>query len=336
MRVPAAQLSPLRAPAWVAVLAAAALVGCGGDGGSQPGEDAGADSQADAAPPDGAAAQPCADMAKAICGEIQKCSPFILSDLHGDMATCVARRTLACQLGQGLPGASATAASLDACAAATAAESCADDLGGVPPDACRASPGAVADGNACGVDAQCQSTGCEPGASSGCGTCVARVALGQDCTGAPCEYGLRCSPNGTCVQPGALNASCDNLAAPCRLDLVCDQGNCAQPAAEGAPCSAQGGSVCSFSLGLFCNTVTSKCAKIALAPPGQACGYDAKTGALTECSGGAQCSTLASAGTCSTIAADGQPCGGQTGATCLYPATCQAAKCTLPDLSVCK
>jgi hypothetical protein len=132
---------------------------------------------------------------------------------------------------------------------------------------CAPSAGTLADGAACGADAQCESAFCKGGGQTttvssngsavttyGCGTCAERIAVGQTCNadfGDTCVDGADClfqpgkSPPSICVArtaPVTQGGSCAGLTSNCDTGLVCDPLTlkCVPLAAAGASCDTTG------------------------------------------------------------------------------------------------
>lgn len=106
----------------------------------------------------GNASLACGTFADTLCARIQVCASFALAAAFGDVDTCRRRIDLSCNSALLAPQTSSSPASVAACAQWLLALSCdaisTGDLG----TACRAAPGGLALGGACGDDAQCAST----------------------------------------------------------------------------------------------------------------------------------------------------------------------------------
>ncbi len=278
--------------------------------------------------------QACTDAATTLCNKIDSCSPLFIQLQYGDAATCIARAKLSCTQNLATPGTSDTPAFIEGCGNAYGSLSCADVFGiaANPPAACQAAPGTVANGGACGVNDQCQSTACKIDGTTGCGTCAVRANSGESCAnGVPCAVGLTCAGNQTCVTPGALNDACDAASKPCKGGLVCDGGTCKTPQPAGAPCTGAGTGNCDGTQGLYCSN--SQCKQALTAKAGQTCGIDLQAGTYTACTGGSVCT---SNNVCSAVAADGAACDDTKGPTCLAPARCMSGICTVVNPASCK
>ena len=75
------------------------------------------------------------------------------------------------------------------------------------------------------------------------GVCVTSGGLGADCLTGPCNEGLVCSPQGTCLEPEDPGSTCDATTS-CPADTMCNggadpdprRGECLAPQTEGGPC----------------------------------------------------------------------------------------------------
>lgn len=317
-----------------AALVLAACSGCSSDKSSSGGFDAGAEAEAGGGV---TPTQACTDFATAVCGRLQACAPFGVQVIYGDQATCVQRTALACSPSLGASGSQITAAQMDACAQAIGAETCDQAFNNAQPAACNV-PGTLANGAACGSDAQCQSGHCEITTfGTVCGTCAQRAAAGGSCgVDADCAAGLVCAPSssgmgGTCAIPGASGASC-SPTQPCLRTLTCLNGKCQTPLAAGTTCTSA--TDCNGGQGLYCDPQSKTCKQEQTATAGQPC-LDVN-GTLTVCTASAACIAMDRGleGTCHATAMDGNPCG--PGIDCVPPAICSKdAKCVLPDPSSC-
>jgi len=145
---------PAFAPALVLVVACAGRGGCAGHGVHRTG------SQREA--------QACTAWASNHCRRLEACAPVSLQAGYGDVETCVARNEVGCDAALRAPGTGATAASIEACAAASGAASCEDVVVGRAPAGCAVS-GTLQAGAACGDDSQCAGAGAGGGAGGGPG-----------------------------------------------------------------------------------------------------------------------------------------------------------------------
>lgn len=309
--------------------------------------------------------QACADLAKARCAEIDKCGGgHGVLVRYGDETTCESRLTAQCVTNLAAPNTGASSSTVEACAQSILTEDCASFLGNDQPDPCVPPAGSVANGAACGVSAQCQSTYCWVSTGSACGTCATAPVAGSSCAASrECggRGGLICvRATTTCVIAAAQSAPCDDTQ-PCAAGLDCvrtiapdagadagapSNGIC-QPAGASVGAACRAGSVnepaCDKALYLTCERKTRQCAADLFAAPGAACGEsDAGT---TDCTSGSLCAPPGDkTGTCLATAAEGAACDTTNGPTCLAPARCIGTSvdggvtgtCTLADPSTCR
>jgi hypothetical protein len=290
--------------------------GGGGMGGNASGQPPGAGTTA--VPADVAAA--CAAYARSVCGKLTACSPAELQADFGDMATCAARKAVACNAGAAAPGAQITAAALMACAG---------ELGGAACDAFATRgvascllKGRRGDGDACASDFQCGSGFCKRTRGINCGTCTPLGRANAPCAeSVECGPGLECSNVGVCLAPSGPGQPCSD-AQPCKFGAYClGQACAAQVEMAGGAC--QDRNSCAAHKGLVCSQ--NVCAAISFAKPGQACGG----AGILLCEGSGDCVLGQGAtGTCSMVAQDGQSCAG--GQSCLAPAECISGVCDIP------
>ena len=275
----------------------------------------------------------CTDLAASVCTQLNNCAAPLVTTLYGDVATCQARAKLGCLPSLMAPSTSATPDKLDKCATAVNAITCDALYTRNTPTACVPDPGKLANGAACGDDAQCTSTYCKKPANAVCGVCGARATAGGACSiDADCDFKLKCA-NMLCVAYGAVGASCDG-GHPCAAPNVCRGGTCAVPAGAGQACtpSASGGD-CDQTKGLYCAPTSRVCAVATFVGAGQPCGF--VNGGFVGCSGGGNCKLAGVTGTCTAPAADGAACDATNGPDCMQPAECVNNVCKLPDPASC-
>ena len=290
----------------------------------------------------------CAAHATALCALRDSCSNgFFTERDYGDLAACEARQKEECLLRLEAPGTSLDVAQLVDCAGALPTFACADFLNAELPSACGPKPGAVADGGACAVGAQCASTYCMSPSDQACGTCAPAPKAGDSCaddTGCGAGAGLRCAPtSGLCVVPGQVGAACVE-DQECRNELSCVVPTAGMPgtcqtagAAVGAACDAQAKTApdCDRNQGLRCNA--GQCAAVTFAGNGEACG--GTIGAVCEANG--NCLGASGMKTCIAAVADGVACDREAGPPCEAPAHCYgdgtstAGVCGLPAAAAC-
>jgi hypothetical protein len=295
---------------------AAGTGGRRGDAGGQPSNDSGV------MPVSPEVLQACAAYGSAICAKLMVCSPAELQADYGDMATCAARRALACTAGASAPGSLVKPPMLMACATGLAAGAC-DAFGTRGIEAC-VLKGSRGDGDACASDFQCGSGFCKRTRGINCGSCtpLGRADVSPCADSTECGVGLECSGTGVCKTPSAVGGPCSN-AQPCKLGAYCRTNVCAaQVEMAGAAC--QGQDSCSGQKGLICTA--NRCAAIVFAKPGQMCGGPG----VSICEGSGDCNVgqQGNMGVCSMVAADGESC--LMGKSCLAPAECLSGICDIP------
>lgn len=286
----------------------------------------------------GSVDEACGKLAAARCTQLKTCTGGIgLQRAFADDAQCLERVKLACAEGQAQKGTGATPASASACAAAVAAEACADYLSGKDLPECGAIPGMLDAGAGCATSSQCMTAHCAIRRGSLCGTCGTPPLAGDNCTDFPCGPGLACGANDKCAPPVASGGECDRNR-PCDAGLGCvgtammgtTPGKC-QPlvAMAGAACDPmrRTTAACDLRLGLYCDPMSRTCAMLTLAAPGGTCG--AVAGMLVGCSAGAACDAppmtmgMPATGTCIAAAAEAGACDTDKGPPCLFPALCE-------------
>lgn len=274
----------------------------------------------------------CSDAAHDLCAQLEACAAPLVTTVYGDVATCEARAKLNCTPSLMAPSTSETPDKLDLCATAITTLSCNALFTRDTPTACKPDPGKLANGAACGDDAQCLSTYCKKASAQVCGVCGMRGQAGAACTvDADCDFKLACAMM-ACAAYGGVGATCD-AAHPCAAPNVCKAGSCAAPAGAGQTCDPVARD-CDATQGLYCNPTTRVCAQATFAGAGQPCGL--VNGAFVGCSGGGHCKLGATfMGSCVAPAADGAACDTTNGPDCLAPAQCVGAVCKLPNPASC-
>lgn len=268
------------------------------DGGTGNGPDPGVDANV---PPNIAAA--CSAIADAVCTRVESCSPFALGASYKDLATCKQRQALWCASGANAKGASAASADgLTACASSISTVACTDILTLNLGPACTFA-GTSKNGDACGYDAECESTHCALGTDQSCGKCAPPTQAGDSCSTAACGAGFVCS----------------------EVDSKCYARGTAK---VGGACSRR--SDCDLQEPAGCNSLSGKCLALDLSTNGKCAANSIVPTKFTVCPGGAICSRDDIAGQCSAIAADGEACAAK-GPGCVAPARCVSGKCTLPS-----
>ncbi len=320
----------MRITSILALASLAVLVGCSSSSSSGGATDGGTDGGGSGPTAD----QACTDYAKAVCDRAAKCSAALIQSSFGDAAACNASVKSDCLATLGAPSTSTTPTIAATCVPAITAMTCGDLFTGNTPAVCRV-PGKLADGAACGADAQCVTDYCSTTSTSICGTCGKAPAAGEACDTKKCGPGLTCTSN-KCAAPIKSGAACDGTL-PCEFGTGCTDGKCAALAATaGAACAADGKGAppCDLFAGLFCEPTSKKCKAFKFAGGGETCGYDATASDFVLCAkdgvckvakaGDAQGKCVASAGAgtaCSTDAAVGPKC--NEGLSCVS-GTCKA------------
>ena len=281
--------------------------------------------------------QACNDAAAAVCAAYQRCTPFFVDLGWGDLATCQTRTKASCTSTLSATGSTMTAQQVSDCGKGATGISCADLFDKGAPDACVPPAGTVANGKACGDDAQCVSTFCAIASGTLCGTCAPLTNAGDACVSGQCSRHLGCIA-GKCVKPGALGDACDARNAPCGTALSCFSGKCVAAAKAGDKCDAAEITApnCDLTQGVGCNPGTKVCQKVIEAKAGESCGLVGSD--FKVCVPGGRCKIApgVASGTCIAPVADGASCGGADLAPCLSPAKCIGGVCKLPDPNSCK
>jgi hypothetical protein len=261
-------------------------------------------------PPTPPAKEPaCNTVASALCEKWESCSPFTFAVTYNDAETCRQRVAIGCSLALEAPGTSSTKEKIAACAQSVGAISC-ESLAQNFGSACSVDPGQLADGAACGDDAQCRSTFCPKAPGTQCGTCAPQTTEGGPCNNGACSFGLVCAKGGnTCIKPVAGKV--------------------------GDPCTGQ--EQCDVVHAVGCNTNSKKCIPLETADEGGVCGGDGvRPTKYTICTAGGSCSK-AIKGECTAAAHDGEACtDDDNGPHCVAPARCIGGTCELPDPAACQ
>ncbi len=299
----------------------------------------------------------CNDQATAVCALRESCSPgYDNALLFGDQSTCVTRTAQTCINALGANGSTNTPTLIEACAASYPDEACADLFDDNPTAAC-IKTGTLANGSACGVNAQCSSSYCALTSTSVCGTCQTLPVAGAACaTEVDCGRDLACATPTVAVGDAGIPApqcaawvtsgnSCLTGYHPCQSGLSCvgddeatmTTGTCAASGATvGAPCDGSRKTMagCANDFGFVCiptakGSAVGTCQKISLVGASVACG-DIGSMPITgfaDCSDSGLCkkaSATATSGTCVAAAADGASCDSDplVGPPCQSPAKC--------------
>lgn len=312
------------------------------------GADAAVDASSDVAPPDDTgkaiptgAADALAKNHRAFCSSFAKCFPPLLSNLFGDVDTCVARRLAGSLSALFGPGSRLTTADIEACGRATGDAYTCDQIlrtfyeNPVVPADCRLR-GDLANGAPCAGSDQCKSGFCRYEPNAACGACADRTAPGGSCTShVHCAEGFACE-KGTCVAWVDRGGACGD-GKPCHRADVCVSGKCVERLSIGADCDV---ALQDCGLGATCSTVASKCVALEGGKLGSPCG-DLDSGGLGICDFGLRCKIndfAAYEGACVAVAKEGESCFriGPTGSQCETPLVCAATSCVMPSTDVCR
>jgi hypothetical protein len=270
-----------------------------------------------------------------------------------------------CKATVAAPGSGVNDTWISGCAdAVSATTSCA--LNALP--ACKAQPGKLADGSACGSDIQCASGDCKTTSSGNgpsCGTCAKVAKEGEACNVAPdnlgCGPDLKCA-NQVCVKSVSIPAggACSFTGGAgynCVSGTVCNApltpnatGICAPLPKKGEACTLvcdtgltctagkcadklDVGATCTSSdnckSGLYCDG-TKKCAAQTIAKVGQPCGSS-----QVRCDTGLSCEqTGTDQSTCVALKKNGEACTSTD--RCAQFLVCVNGKCAPDDPGLCK
>ena len=232
----------------------------------------------------------------------------------GDMHAIAVRLNLQAQLA----GDVAFGRAVEACTAELASNLC-----GNPGEACDFSvyTGAGSVGDACEFASQCRSGACSA-ATRSCGSCIAPIAAGADCTAQPqgCGPGAYCERD-FCVARSyrTLGQSCAAAGDVCERGLVCasDIAICIRPRSMHEPCARD--SDCDQGGSYACGVISGGTARVCVRRPvaGESC-------LTTACATGLHCD--ASSKLClspRSDVAEGMLCGASDG--CAPGTYCAAA-----------
>ncbi len=296
-------------------------------------------------PPSLVTVQIACDMrADRFCSRLEACSPFTLRAIYGRYEVCRARLAARCAWEASLPDSGHTTYSLVSCAQTIAVASCEAVLDERELEGCRPT-GRKREGVSCVSHTQCASGFCnlkQQSKSDGCGTCQAKQAIGNPCAENPaCTAGLVCA-QGQCRKPGANGADCDERLTACEAHLACVQGKCVAPLAAGVACEStrqcarNDGYVCGGDLPRAQLVSAPVCRMTSVALAAEVCLVDGNV--VAHCFGGPANCVQDSMGSfrCVKAARDGEPCGDpaqQTG--CEAPARCVGGTCRLAPATSC-
>ncbi len=267
----------------------------------------------------------CTERAAGSCSYAARCYAYYFDRAWRDLATCVDRTMLACQLEASDPRSNRDDDSIRACTVPAdfpcSSDPTYDAALAEYREMCPEPVGELQNGSDCGSHAECASGYCiRDSAAQPCATCRP-----DPC--ASCAEGLRC------VAQGGSSVICMNIVedgGSClqHLDcasLYCKSFVCASPPKEDEPCEPDGpGCDGDGQVNLFCNASTLRCERVSLLEAGDTC---QAMSSAAECGGGTTCLPHAATSTCVEPAADGAPCFASQGLGCLPPASCVDGFC---------
>ncbi|MEJ7734537.1 MAG: hypothetical protein WKG00_35740 [Polyangiaceae bacterium] len=263
----------------------------------------------------------CTEQAAGSCGYLARCYTYYFEQGWPDLATCIDRRMLGCQLRASDPDASRDDDSIRACAL-PADFPCSSDPAYEAASAelrerCPDTGGDLPNGTECQSPAACASGICtKDDHADRCGTCRP-----DPC--AACTEDQRClhyvDDTVTCITVQEDGASCTE-GLTC-TSTYCKDFVCASPPDEGEACEpVDGRCEASAQVALFCNASTLRCERVALLKAGENC--EASASGAVACGGGSSCLPHGGTMTCVDPAADGAACFASQGLGCLWPAQC--------------
>lgn len=257
------------------------------------------------------------DLADVFCTRLASCSPTLFGLQYATRAECFASQVERLDWLATLPGTTAGAAELDACAAALGAAACEEALLTEVP-ACRA-PGTRPLGASCLAAEQCASGLCTANGFT-CGVCAPTPVPGSECQRAEeCGNWLTCE-RGRCQELLLVGAACttDDSTRACRPGSRCVGGACVAGASvAGSPCAGDVDQ-CDVFAGFVCRA--ERCEPLELLELGTTCDDES----LTLCAGGVSCGVAG--GRCRPTPRAGEPCL-EGSIPCLPPAVCSDDVC---------
>jgi hypothetical protein len=272
----------------------------------------------------------CAHLARVTCQKYSECLPWYVPLNFGDVDTCIEQHAATlCRNRLGLEDSSETVATIEACAAARSAATCAQWYhNDVAVSACLPQPGKRPTGAACGTPSQCQTTNCIVALGTECGWCGGPL-VGE---GGSCVSSSECAGNLQCIDlacglPRGLGQRCPNLDA-CQYDLTCWYGQCIVGTANaGEPCDAN--TACRGGRGISCSA--GICKLWEFAGPGESCNPQGSP----FCRAG-DCTPVGGSDVCVAAPKEGEACDHFAGRFCLPSARCVEGFCKTPDFGKCK
>jgi hypothetical protein len=284
--------------------------------------------------------QACLDLGQVTCAAFQRCSPENFGTDYPDAASCISVRTLDCVERRWAPGNTTTGDQVAACARATSQQTCDQIVASEFGVAEQVDPactwhGTLLDGEACISSGQCATGTCAFYDRDACGTCLTRAD--SSCTVASeCLVTSLCV-NGQCVVAREEGEACGALV-PCRSELTCRAGLCAERGRDGDECGTSDTGACAPDL--RCNQRSGLCEHATLSGEVEDCAVT-DSGSSVRCPAGTFCKPDASGdrSSCARAGAEGSPCSYRVecgvGLAC-YESSCQklrAEACAPPGTS---
>jgi hypothetical protein len=292
--------------------------------------------------------------------------------LYGDIATCQTVASAQCTASMGITG---TNGVNDPAACLSDLTSSCDSFFEIPSDppmACREKAGSVADGAACGYDAQCVAgDGCDlsnaqfPDPRCMQGVCAAFASTGSSCTpgndDCDARVGNRCvatfqsgnppTSDGTtvcqAVSYGGNGVACvAGTNHDCRTGFNCVANACSPVLGMGSVCDPTNNNNCDPRLSLSCLPVPNssptayKCTAPKVVVSGSQCGV--LNGVTQVCAGNLWCNTGANPSVCAAKVAQGGGCVTANAGQCAYGLHCAGPNepnpgtCQPPLAAVCQ
>ncbi len=270
----------------------------------------------------------CPRYAREYCARLRICDVRSLEYFYGDDERCDEAVRRFCDYELHAPSGGDTQETLAKCAEGVSSVDCNDWYVGLVGDACYPK-GQLANGQPCGLRAQCASYFCKIPEGEPCGVCRPIPEEGDSCPDNQCARGFVCDRFKKCRKLSRESELCADDRG-CRAGLACGyDGLCHKPAATGDACdgtwyTAPG---CNWRIGDGC--VSGTCKKTPLKKEGEACVSRA------DCAGG-YCDSTTSR--CVLFKSVGDRCerSSKYGNTCLYPGECIDGRCEIPDLTKCR
>jgi hypothetical protein len=283
------------------------------------------------------------EYASAVCAFRARCEPVYQGFLREDEAQCRTSVTEALMTTypaylEAITGGRAIfrRAGFDAC---VAAYNNADCITAVAPDACDGMfVGQRTTGQACALSIECSTDSwCNIMALGGCGTCIDRAGVNENCAQNVCDVGTDCfnvgqmAPDFRCAPINAQeNQTCGTIQTGlCQGHLQCVgtmSGSCQRPAGAGQPCNPDPQSSATVTCNIYqnqvCVTPGNTCQTASWVGPGQMCNQtalcDSDSVEAVGCGAGGTCTALPGAGlACAGAAcAEGAFCDMPMGGTC--------------------